>query len=145
MERRLTVILHADIVGHSRLMDSNEATAIRQVRMDLGKRGKPSIEAYRGRLNNAASEVVLAAFGAVADAVACGVAFQSLILIERRNSPDTDGLWRIGIDLDDVSFATADAYGAGINVAARTVLSSGQHAWHHRAHQNPGGPPWTQR
>jgi adenylate cyclase len=75
VERRLTAILHADVVGYSRLMEADEAgtvdtlTAYRRIFSD-------TIVRHRGRVVNAPGDALLADFGSVVDAVNCAAEVQ---------------------------------------------------------------------
>ncbi len=75
LPRKLAVILHADVVGYSRLAGEDEDdTHIRlQESLDLIS---STVTAYHGRVINTAGDAALATFEAVVDAVSCAVSIQ---------------------------------------------------------------------
>ena len=120
MERRLTAILAADVVGYSRLMGSDEAgtlTALKDVRTGFidGK-----IAEHQGRVVKLTGDGILAEFPSVVNAVACAVELQHGIRERNADVPQDRRIeFRIGVNLGDVIVEGADIYGDGVNVAAR--------------------------
>ena len=128
MERRLTAILAADVVGYSRLMSADEAgtlTALKEVRTDFidGK-----IAEHQGRVVKLTGDGILAEFPSVVKAVACAVELQRGIRERNADVPQDRRIqFRIGVNLGDVIVEGADIYGDGVNVAARleSIAESG--------------------
>ena len=120
MERRLTAILAADIVGYSRQMGVDEAgtlAALKSLRADLIDK---KIADHQGRIVKLTGDGMLVEFPSVVHAVACAVEIQRAM--RNRNSevpPDNRIEFRIGINLGDVIVEDDDIYGDGVNVAAR--------------------------
>jgi adenylate cyclase len=120
MERRLTAILAADVVGYSRLMSADEAgtlTALKEVRACFidGK-----IAEHRGRVVKLTGDGILAEFPSVVNAVTCAVELQRGIRDRNADVPQDRRIqFRIGINLGDVIVEGDDIYGDGVNVAAR--------------------------
>ncbi len=120
MERRLTAILAADVVGYSRLMSADEGgtlTALKEVRTGFidGK-----IAEHQGRVVKLTGDGILAEFPSVVNAVACAVELQRGIRERNADVPQDRRIqFRIGINLGDVIVEGADIYGDGVNVAAR--------------------------
>ena len=76
MERRLTAILAADVVGFTRLMGADEAgtlAALKKVRTDLIDR---KVSEHQGRTFKLTGDGMLAEFPSVVNAVACAVELQ---------------------------------------------------------------------
>ncbi len=76
MERRLTAILAADVVGYSRMMGANEAgtlDALKAVRTDFVD-GK--ITQHQGRVVNLTGDGMLVEFPSVVNAVECAAEIQ---------------------------------------------------------------------
>ena len=120
MERRLTTILAADVVGYSRLMAADEAgtlealTVIRSTVMD------PTTARYGGRVVKLMGDGTLMEFTSVVDAVAFAADVQQAIAAHNEAVPaDTRIAFRIGINIGDVLVDGTDLYGDGVNVAAR--------------------------
>ena len=120
MERRLTAILAADVVGYSRLMGSDEAgtlTQLKEVRREIVE-GK--IAKHQGRIVKLTGDGILAEFPSVVSAVACAVEFQRAMQTRTASMPDDRSIqFRVGVNLGDVIVEGADIYGDGVNVAAR--------------------------
>src|SRR5437773_4401178 len=120
VERRLTAILAADVVGYSRMMGANEAgtlDALKAVRTDFVD-GK--ITQHQGRVVNLTGDGMLVEFPSVVNAVECAAEIQRGM--RDRNvdlAPDRRIEFRIGVNLGDVIVEGDDIYGDGVNVAVR--------------------------
>jgi len=120
LRQRLTSILAADVVGYTRLMESDEratVTALEAAR----KVFRSNIETHQGRVIDMAGDAVLAVFESATGAVEAAIAIQQTLhrdaaelAVERRMC------FRIGVHLGDV-FEKPDGsiYGDGVNIAAR--------------------------
>lgn len=120
MERRLTTILAADVVGYVRLMGRDEAGTLRQLkklRTDLVDR---KIAEHKGRIVKTTGDGVLAEFPSVVGAVACAVEMQRGMQ-ERCSdiSPERRIEFRVGVNVGDLIVEGEDLYGDGLNVAVR--------------------------
>src|SRR5438477_11710231 len=87
MERRLTAILAADVVGYSRLMGADEAgnlTALKTVRTDFidGK-----IAEDQGRIVKLTGDGMLVEFSSVVNAVACASEIQRGVQKRNKDVP----------------------------------------------------------
>ncbi len=120
MERRLTAILAADVVGYSRLMGANETgtlAALKTLQTDFidGK-----IAEHQGRIVKLTGDGMLVEFPSVVNAVACAAEIQRGMRDRNVSVPqDTRIEFRIGINLGDVIVEGEDIFGDGVNVAAR--------------------------
>ena len=119
MERRLTAILAADVVGYSRLMTIDEAgtlAALKSLRKNLVD---PKISEHNGRIFKLTGDGMLIEFPSVVSAVACAVDIQSAM--RTRNATETAARieFRIGVNLGDIIVEDGDIFGDGVNVAAR--------------------------
>jgi adenylate cyclase len=120
MERRLTAILAADVVGYSRLMRENETgtlTALKAHRKELVDK---KIAEHHGRIVKLTGDGMLVEFPSVVNAVACAVEVQERM--RERNVDVPEGMrieFRVGINLGDIIVEEDDIYGDGVNVAAR--------------------------
>ena len=141
MERRLTAILAADVVGYSRLIGIDEAgtvAAVKAIRNDLIER---KIAEHQGRIVKLMGDGILAEFPSVVNAVSCAVELQSAL--RERNAgtpPDRCIQFRIGVNLGDVIVEDEDIYGDGVNVAARLegIAAPGGIAISHSVHDHVG-------
>jgi adenylate cyclase len=119
MERRLTVILAADVVGYSRLMTIDEAgtlAALKSLRKNLVN---PKISEHNGRIFKLTGDGILIEFPSVVSAVACAVDIQSALRTRNATEPAARIEFRIGVNIGDVIVEGEDILGDGVNVAAR--------------------------
>ena len=120
LERRLTTILSADVVGYSRMMGEDEAgtlAALKALRKDLFE---PKTVQYHGRTVKLMGDGVLMEFASVVDAVQYAVEVQYAVQQRNLNLPDDRKLlFRFGINIGDIIVDGDDIYGDGVNVAAR--------------------------
>ena len=118
-KRKLAAILHADVVGFSRLMGEDEA-GTHQALSNLRRAVDPLITAHGGRIVGTAGDSLLADFSSVVDALNCALEMQRAsraindpIPLKRRLE------LRIGVNLGDVIVDGNDIFGDGVNIAAR--------------------------
>jgi adenylate cyclase len=119
MERRLTAILAADVVGYSRLMTIDETgtlAALTSLRKNLVN---PKISEHNGRIVKLTGDGMLIEFPSVVSAVACAVDIQSAMRARNATEPAGRIEFRIGINLGDIIVEDGDIFGDGVNVAAR--------------------------
>ncbi|MFQ5938050.1 MAG: tetratricopeptide repeat protein, partial [Acidiferrobacterales bacterium] len=119
LPRKLAVILHADVVGSTALVQRNESLAHARIQ-DAFRRFSLTIEAYSGVTHELRGDALVAEFARASDAVAAGLAFQ----IENTESnarleDDLQPRLRIGISLGEVVIADNTVTGAGVVLAQR--------------------------
>ena len=119
MQRKLTVILSADVVGYSGLMERDEAGTLESLKANRKAIFDPRVAAHGGRLVKLMGDGALVEFASVVSAVNCAHEIQQATESE-------DGLltaerihYRIGINLGEVIVEGDDIYGDGVNVATR--------------------------
>ena len=120
MDRKLSAILAADVVGYSALMERDEAGTFERLRAGRKELFEPEIARYHGSIFKLMGDGMLAEFSSVVDAVECAVSLQRG-LAERNAavSEDKQIQVRIGINLGEVIIDGDDRYGEGVNIAAR--------------------------
>ena len=119
LERKLTVILYADVAGYSRLTEEDDARTHRLLADSLD-RFTSCIEHYNGKVEHYAGDAILAEFPSVTLAVTCALTVQSeLSRSQSHLSEDQRIMFRIGINLGEVIVDRGEIYGEGVNVAAR--------------------------
>jgi len=119
LERKLTAILSADVVGYSRLMGEDDAATVRTL---TGYREVMTalIKEHRGRVVDSPGDNLLAEFSSVIHAVNCAVEIQRELRDRNAQLPETRRLaYRIGVNLGDVIEEGERIYGDGVNIAAR--------------------------
>ena len=120
MDRKLSAILAADVVGYSTQMERDEAGTFERLRAGRKELFEPEIARHHGHIFKLMGDGLLAEFGSVVDAVECAVSLQRG-LVERNAAVSEDHRIhvRIGINLGEVIVEGEDRYGEGVNVAAR--------------------------
>jgi adenylate cyclase len=120
MERRLTAILAADVVGYSRLMGANETgtlSALDTLQTDFLN---PKISEHQGRIVKQAGDGMLVEFPSVVNAVACATELQRGMRNRNAGVPRHHRIeFRMGVNVGDVIVQGEDIFGDGVNVAAR--------------------------
>jgi len=120
MERRLTAILAADVVGYSRLMGEDEVGTLARLKTYRRELVDPAIEEFHGRIVKLMGDGALVEFASVVDAVQCAAAIQRRTAGHDKGAPEAQRIqFRIGVNLGDVIVDGNDIYGDGVNVAAR--------------------------
>jgi len=120
MERRLTTILAADVVGYSRLMGVDEAGTLAALKAHRAELIEPKAAQYGGRTIKLMGDGTLMEFASVVDAVAFAVEVQSAVQARNAGIPhDRQILYRVGINIGDIIVEGDDIYGDGVNLAAR--------------------------
>src|SRR5437762_13215643 len=120
MERRLTAILAADVVGYSRLMGSADAGRIALLNSLRGDFIDFKITEHQGGIVILTGDGILAEFPSVVSAVACAAEMQRGLRERAAETPaDRRIEFRIGVNLGDVIVEQDDIYGDGVNVAVR--------------------------
>ncbi|MET0482773.1 MAG: adenylate/guanylate cyclase domain-containing protein [Aestuariivirgaceae bacterium] len=120
MERRLTTILAADVVGYTALMERDEAGTFDRLRQHRSELIEPAILKHHGRIFKLMGDGLLAEFASVMDAVECAVTLQRGLRERNEHVPQDQRIeLRIGINLCEVIVEGDDRFGEGVNVAAR--------------------------
>ena len=120
MERRLTTILAADVIGYSRLMSTDEAGTLARLKAHRKDLIEPKTSEYRGRLVKLMGDGTLLEFGSVVDAVNFAVDVQRAVARHNSGGPEDRRItYRMGINIGDIIVEGDDIYGDGVNIAAR--------------------------
>ncbi len=120
MERRLSAILAADVVGYSRLMGANEVGTLTSLKKHRAELIDSAIAEHQGRIVKLTGDGILVEFPSVVNAVDCAAGIQRGM--KQRNADvaqDRRIEFRIGVNLGDVIVDDDDLFGDGVNVAAR--------------------------
>jgi adenylate cyclase len=120
LQRKLTAIMAADVVGYSRLMELDEAGTLVRLQANRREIVMPRIASHGGRVVKLMGDGSLIEFASVVSAVACAVEIQGAMAGTDTDQPADHCIrYRIGINLGDVMIEGDDIYGDGVNVAAR--------------------------
>ncbi|MET3838349.1 adenylate/guanylate cyclase domain-containing protein [Bradyrhizobium sp. OAE829] len=120
VNRKLSAVLAADVVGYSRLMGADEVGTLAALKRHHEVVFDPAIAVHNGRIVKLIGDGTLVEFGSVIDAVNCALAVQRTgVAISNEEAPKPVIVLRIGINLGDVILESDDIYGDGVNIAAR--------------------------
>jgi class 3 adenylate cyclase/TolB-like protein/Flp pilus assembly protein TadD len=120
MERRLAAIFALDMVGYSRLMESDEADTLSRHKSLRHELIEPAILAHKGRVVKSTGDGLLVEFASAVDAVECAAEIQRAMASRSADeSAERKIQFRIGINVGDVVAEDGDIHGDGVNVAAR--------------------------
>jgi adenylate cyclase len=118
-KRKLVAILSADVVGYSRLMETNEEATI-QTLNTYRTLMATFIQQYRGRVVDMVGDNIMAEFVSAVDAVNCAVKIQRELAELNVDVPFKRKMkFRIGVNVGDVVEEENRIYGEGVNIAAR--------------------------
>lgn len=127
-ERKLAVILHADVVDSTALVQRDEVLAHNLITR-VFRRFSETIQSYRGFVHEVRGDAMVAEFPRASDAVSAALAFQQLN--DAPSRPRIDGgsaTLRVGISLGEVVIADKTVTGPGVVLAQRV-----------EQHAEPGG------
>lgn len=114
LPRRLAAIVHASVVGWSRLLSRDAMAAVqcwKQVRRDLVE---PSAQRFGGRIIELTPERMLLEFASAVDAIAWGDETHDVLAAQREQQPGFALRCRIGIAVDDMIVDEGKLIGAGV-------------------------------
>ena len=119
LARKLAVILHADVVSSTALVQVNEAIAHQRIQAAF-RQFSETISSYGGNAREIRGDALVAEFERASDAVAASLAFQaSNGELNTTIEDDIQPRLRIGISLGEVIFADNTVTGAGVVLAQR--------------------------
>ncbi len=119
IERKLTTILAADVVGFSKMMGSDEAGTYDTLK-DCRAIIDSCITESHGRVFGSAGDSVIAEFSSPVQAVLCANEFQKLLADRNGHHATLKKMeFRVGVNMGDVIIDGDNLYGEGVNVAAR--------------------------
>jgi class 3 adenylate cyclase len=120
VQRRLAAILAADVVGYSRLVDTDEIGTLNALKAHRRELVDPAIAAHHGRIVKTTGDGMLVEYASVVDAVGCAIAVQRAMVTRNAEIPeDSRIVFRIGINVGDIIIDGDDILGDGVNIAAR--------------------------
>jgi adenylate cyclase len=117
--RKLAVILHADVVNSTALVQRDESVAHERIQ-DSFRRFSETIKAYGGITQELRGDALVAEFARASDAVIAAIAFQKANTESKaRLKDDFQPQLRVGISLGEVVIADHTVTGAGVVLAQR--------------------------
>src|SRR5450755_388133 len=103
MQRKLTAILSADVVGYSGLMEADETGTLERLKANRSTIFDPHVATHGGRVFKLLGDGALVEFASVLAAVNCALAIQEAT--EKAGADDANAKplrYRIGINLGEV-------------------------------------------
>jgi adenylate cyclase len=116
--RKLAVILHADVVDSTLLVQLDETIAHRRMR-DAFVALTECVETHNGIAHEIRGDALVAEFARASDAIAAAVTFQSNVDAKPNTENDICPQLRIGIAMGEVVIADATITGTGVILAQR--------------------------
>jgi len=116
---KLAVILHADVVGSTALVQQDEQKAHARIQDSFQRFGK-TISNYHGQVRELRGDALLAEFERASDAISAALSFQSdQANYNAQLDDDIRPLVRVGIAMGEVVIADDTITGAGVVLAQR--------------------------
>ncbi|MAV69206.1 MAG: hypothetical protein CMG04_00125 [Candidatus Marinimicrobia bacterium] len=120
-KRRLAAVMFTDIVGYSKLMNSDESKAMKLLN-EHDKISEKCILKFNGRLIKKIGDANFVEFSSSLNAVKCSIYFQEILKERNKDLDLTDKIeMRIGIHVGDIIEKDDDIFGDGVNIASRIV------------------------
>src|SRR3954451_12592167 len=120
MQRQLAAILFADVSGYGRLMDTHESDTYARLMALRAEVIEPGIAGNAGRIVKNTGDGFIACFASVNSALDAALGMQREVAQREADEPAERRIaFRLGLHSGDVALVTGDAYGAGVNLAAR--------------------------
>ncbi|MFK0692481.1 tetratricopeptide repeat protein [Mesorhizobium sp. IMUNJ 23033] len=120
MERRLSAILAADVVGYSRLVGNDEIGTLSALKAHRTELIEESVARHLGRIFKLTGDGILVEFPSIVSALTCAREIQSGMRLRNVGAAADHRLdFRIGINLGDILVEDGDIFGDGVNVATR--------------------------
>ena len=117
--RKLAVLLHADVVGSTLLVQKNETLAHERIQ-DTFRRFSETISNYDGVAHEIRGDALVAEFSRASDAVSASLTFQTAnTTLNEQLSDDIRPILRIGIAMGEVVVADNTVTGEGVVLAQR--------------------------
>jgi adenylate cyclase len=118
--RKLIAVVHADMVGYSRLIGLDDVGTLDRHRTLRSTLIDPAIEEYGGRIVNTGGDSLLIVFDSVDGAMRCAMKVQQQVPVSDDDLPPDRAIrFRVGINVGDVIPDGTDIHGDVVNVAAR--------------------------
>ncbi|MFT5393977.1 MAG: adenylate cyclase [Gammaproteobacteria bacterium] len=117
--RKLAVLMHADVVGSTALVQANETLAHERIQ-DVFRRFSDTISSHGGTAHEIRGDALVAEFARASDAISASDAFQMANTAHNEDLPDEiRPVVRVGIAMGEVVVADHTVTGEGIVLAQR--------------------------
>jgi TolB-like protein/class 3 adenylate cyclase len=120
VDRRLAVILAADVANYCRLMERDEAGTVARLKAIRKELVEPVLARHGGRFVDLKGDGAIIEFGSAVAAVEAAVEIQRAMAQREADRREAEQIrYRIGINPSEVIVDGANIYGDGVNRAAR--------------------------
>jgi len=120
MGRKLIAVVHADMVGYSRLIGLDDPGTLARLRTLRAGLIEPALEEHGGRIVQTGGDSLLMVFDSIDGAVACALKLQQQMPdYDAGHPPDRRIRFRVGVNIGDAIADGTDLHGEGVNIAAR--------------------------
>ncbi|AZN96114.1 adenylate/guanylate cyclase domain-containing protein [Mesorhizobium sp. M9A.F.Ca.ET.002.03.1.2] len=120
IQRRLAAVIAADVVGYSRLMETDEAGTLAALKSRRKQVLQPLVARHDGRIFKVTGDGVMVEFTSAVNALQCAIDVQHAMAAANAALPEKLHIvLRIGVNLGDVMVEGSDLYGDGVNIASR--------------------------
>src|ERR1700761_3333807 len=103
LQRRLAAIVHADLAGFTRMMESGETRTFRHLKNAQIEVWRPAITTGGGRMVGTAGDAMLAEFGSAVSAVGAAIDIQEKMAAFNEKLDEAQRmLFRVGVHLGEV-------------------------------------------
>ncbi len=117
--RKLAVLVHADVVGSTALVQANETLAHQRIQ-DTFRRFSETIISHGGTPHEIRGDALVAEFSKASDAVSAALAFQAASAVHNEGLPDeVRPVIRVGIAMGEVVVADNTITGEGVVLSQR--------------------------
>ena len=118
--RKLVAVVHADMIGYSRLIgldDAGTLERLRKLRKDLID---PAVDQHGGRIVQTGGNSLLIVFDSIDGAVRCAATVQRQVPVHDGDQPPDRAMrFRVGINIGDAIADGTDLHGEAVNIAVR--------------------------
>ncbi len=120
-KRQITAIMFTDIVGYSAQMGKNETATLAKLKIH-NEIMNNQIVRNRGTVIKTIGDAFMVKYRSAESAVQCALDCQKAIGAYNKTKVNADDQFhiRIGIHMGEVTITGSDAFGEGVNIAART-------------------------
>src|ERR1017187_8962338 len=116
MQRKLTAILSADVVGYGGLIEADEMGTLERLKANRSLIFDPHVATHGGRVFKLMGDGALVEFSSVVAAVNCALAIQEATEKAEQDLSEPRRIhYRIGVNLGDIIVDGDDIYGEGVN------------------------------
>ena len=120
VQRRLSAVLMADVVGYTAMIGADETGTLRAVKTCWAEVLMPLVAQHSGRIIKFMGDGVLVEFPSAVGAVECALSVQDALADPNQGGAEHLRITlRIGINLGDVIIDGDDIFGEGVTIAAR--------------------------